>query len=372
MNQGIERLFRDRYARDPEGSWQSPGRINLIGEHTDYNEGFVLPFAIDRRLQVAAARHAERYVRVASLQQPQVDEMQVARLVPGDSAGWARYVFGVLWSFERAGVRVPGVDLVVDSAIPLGAGLSSSAALLAAVAVAMNDLCGFGFDIEQLAAICHRAESEFVGVPVGRMDQTAVLGCREGHALLLDCRSGEARQIPLDIGPVLVVDTRVRHDNAGGAYAARRLACERAASILGLDSLRDATLDVIEASLDGELLRVARHVVTENARVIEAVRRLESGLAIGELLLASHESLRFDYRVSCGELDCAVDVAMGHGASGARLTGAGLGGCAIVVGGDFVEIESNVSAEFARRRFTPPRFFEVTPSDGAGRLRGRV
>lgn len=363
VTMGIGELFQSRFDKSPDGLWQSPGRVNLIGEHTDYNEGFVLPFAIDRRLRVAVARRADRRIVVDSIQLGRGVELRLDAQDKG--AGWALYVMGVLRSFEDAGVDVPGLEILIDSDIPLGAGLSSSAALEAAIAVAVNDIVGAGRTTDQLVALCHRAESHYVGVPVGVMDQNAVLATHADHAILIDCRSHDVRQVRLALGPMLIIDTRVRHDNADGAYAERRRACERVATSLGVTSLRDATPSMVEG-LHGEAQRLVRHVVGENARVLETVRRLEGGLPIGDLLLSSHASLRDDFRVSCPELDCAVDVAVAAGAQGARLTGAGFGGCVIVVGGDHELILKRAVNEFRRRGFAPPEGFRVSPSQGAG------
>jgi galactokinase len=277
----------------------------------------------------------------------------------------------VLWAFERStGIQVPGVDIVVDSTVPIGGGLSSSAALEAAVAVAIDDLCHTGIDRVELAQICHTAETDFVGVPVGMLDQLAVLCAKVGNAVLIDFRSFALEPVPLAIGPLVVVDTHVRHSNADGAYGSRRRSCEQAAKRLGVVDLRDATAIEVAGALSGELRRRARHVVSENARVLAAVRRLRDGDGIGDLLTESHASLRDDYEVSCPELDAVVEAAVAAGASGARLTGAGFGGCAIVLG---VEVEALNDA--LHRRFhghghslSPPSTFSVVASAGAARI----
>jgi galactokinase len=370
QNLGVEHAdrFQELTGHTPDGVWQAPGRVNLIGEHTDYNDGLALPFGIDRRTLAAVRRRADRHVRCWTTQERFPAEAELDRLQPDSVVHWARYAVGVLWAFEQAGIAVPGVDIVVDSNVPTGSGLSSSAALEAAVAVALDDLCRAGLDHVQLVELCHRAESEFVGAPVGTLDQFAVLCTRERHGLLIDFRSLDLEHLPLDVGPLVVVDTGIRHSNADGAYAARRQACAEAAAQLGAASLRDVTLADVAERLDGTLLRRARHVVTENDRVIETADRLRAGKDVGELLFASHASLRDDFEVSCAELDLVVETARDCGAAGARLTGAGFGGSAIVVGAEAQPLAAALKANFTRAGMVPPVAFTVVPSAGAGRL----
>jgi galactokinase len=358
--------FVDLTGRSPVGVWQAPGRVNLIGEHTDYNAGWALPFAIDRRTEVAVGRRSGRQLRLWSVQDPAAVRADLDRLERDTLAEWARYPAGVVWAFQGAGVDVPGVDVVVDSRVPIGSGLSSSAALEAAVAVALNEVCRAGLERARLVELCHLAESEFVGVPVGRLDQVAVLCAQQGQGLLIDFRSLDVAPVPLDIGPLVVVDTGVRHRTSDGGYAARRRACERAAEQLGVPALRDATLEEVEGRLDGELRRRARHVVSENDRVLETARRLRDGGEIGELLTASHVSLRDDYEVSCAELDAVVAVALDGGASGARLTGAGFGGCAIVLGLEAGQLVQDLEPRFRATGLRHPSVFGVIPSAAAG------
>jgi galactokinase len=373
--------FTERFCGAPEGVWAAPGRVNLIGEHTDYNDGFVLPLAIDRRVTLAAARRDDDLLRLVSLEkgEAQVHLADVQPGAPSVAAGWVAYVAGALWSLAQDGTRVGGLDLVLTSDVPVGSGLSSSAAVECATLLAARDLYGGPQEPVQLARLAQRAENEIVGVPCGIMDQTASLACTAGHVLLLDIRTMALEQIPFDPAAygliLLVIDTRVSHSLADGAYAERRAACEQTARLLGVTALRDASLADLEAARDrlGDLrYRRARHVIGENNRVLDVVRRLRQGQPerIGPELTASHASLRDDYEVSAPELDTAVEAAKAAGALGARMTGAGFGGCALaLVSSDMVgRVTEAVTAAFADRGFAPPATFTAAPADGAGRL----
>ena len=321
----VTAAFVERTGRPPDGVWRAPGRVNLIGEHTDYNDGFVLPVAIDRSIVVAAGYRDDRILRSWSIGDrggPAVRPL--SELGPGMSSGWAAYVEGMAWVL-RDQSAVSGADLVVHADLPAGAGLSSSAALEAAVGLALTDLAGGTVDRVALALAGQRAETEVVGMPCGLMDQMAVLCGRAGHALFFDTRTMETEPVPFDPAAagltLLVIDTRVKHTLADSPYAQRRRACEQAAAALGVPALRDATLDDLEAAAaDGRLDEVtfcrARHVVTENARVLEVVDLLRKGdvTSIGPALAGSHRSLRDDYEVSCAELDLAVETAVAAGA----------------------------------------------------------
>jgi len=374
----VRRAFAERFGRPPEGVWAAPARVNLIGEHTDYNDGFVLPLAIDRRVTVAAARRADDLLRLVSLEKGE-QRLRIAEVGPGAVRGWAAYAAGPVWALARDGVEVGGLDLVLTSDVPIGSGLSSSAAVECATLLAARDLYGGPDDVARLATIAQRAENDVVGVPCGIMDQMAALACRAAHALLLDCRSLEADQVPFapaDAGlALLVVDTRVSHALADGAYAERRAACSQAARVLGVRSLRDATQADLDAAHDrlGESgYRRARHVVGENARVLEVAALLRRGRPdlIGGALRASHASLRDDYQVSAPELDATVEAAAAAGALGARMTGAGFGGCALalVPAGAVADVGKAVVAAFADRGFREPASFAVQPADGARRI----
>ncbi|HWD44044.1 MAG TPA: galactokinase [Actinomycetota bacterium] len=375
----VAAAFRERAGRDPDGVWAAPGRVNLIGEHTDYNDGFVLPAAIDRLVLAAAGRRDDGRLRLWSLQSEPPADLELAEVGPGKVDGWAAYPAGVAWALGQAGVEVGGADLLVDGDVPAGAGLSSSAALECATAIALADLEGAGLDRVALAGLARRAENEVVGVPSGAMDQMVSMLGRAGHALFLDTRSLETEQVPLPLEAaglrLVVIDTRAGHRLVDGAYADRRAACEAAAATLGVPALRDATQERVEAAADAlgeEGLRRARHVVSENARVLEALRLLRAGELerLGPLLVASHASLRDDYEVSSPELDTAVEAAVDAGAVGARMTGAGFGGSALALArADLVgRIDERVRAAFAAAGFGPPAVAAVVPSDGARRL----
>jgi len=381
----VVQAFGLTYEAEPSGVWSAPGRVNLIGEHTDYNDGFVLPFAIAARTTVAAARRDDRLLRMRSVQQPAGDvSVSLDELGPGRPGGWAAYVAGVVWAArERHGAALGGLDLLVDGRVPAGGGLSSSHAIEVAVAIAVNDLFDLGLDVDALARLTQAAENDFVGAPTGIMDQLALLHGKAGHALFVDTRSLRYEHVPLDPAAaglvLLVLDTKVHHALADGAYGERRAACERAAAALGVASLRDVeagppgALDVRLRDLDDTLRRRARHVVTENGRVLSAVAALRNGdwAALGQLMDASHVSLRDDYEVSCDELDVAVAAARTAGALGARMTGGGFGGSAValVPAARGPAVRAAVVDAFAARGWARPDVLPVTPSDGAHRDR---
>lgn len=369
---GFERAF----GYPPTGVWRAPGRINLIGEHTDYNDGFVLPLALSRSLTAAAAPRTDGRVRLRSRQADEVLDTGLDRLVPGSVRGWAAYPAGALWAMADAGRPVGGLDLYVDSAIPPGAGLSSSAALVCATLLAAA-----GDDPpapEETARLARRAENVFVGVPCGVMDQAAVMLAREGHALFLDTRTLEAEHVSLDLPALglslLVVDTRAPHRLVNGAYAERRRTCEEAARALGVSALRDVAdpAAALAALPGGAVRRRVRHVLTENARVLEAAALLRRGdvRAVGPLLTASHASLRDDYEVSVAETDTAAAALLDAGALGARITGGGFGGCVIALAdADRTDdCARAVRSAFRLGGFPPPALFEAAPSAGASRL----
>ncbi|HEY6478427.1 MAG TPA: galactokinase [Streptosporangiaceae bacterium] len=371
-------LFAQQYGEEPRGTWQAPGRVNLIGEHTDYNDGFVLPFAIGAGVTAVAARRRDGMLALASRQVPgEQVTVPLDGLAPGSVPGWAAYPAGVAWALRTAGYPVEGTSLGYDSDLPLGAGLASSAALECATALALTDLHGIVLPRPQLAAIAHRAENDFAGVPTGIMDQSAALLCQAGHALLLDCRSGIGTAVPLDPAPsglaLLVVDTAARHEHAADGYAVRRQECEDAARALGARSLRDITDSSELAGLDPLLARRARHVVTENSRVLATAGLLRAGQLsrAGPLLTASHASLRDDFEVSWPEADAAVETAIEAGAYGARMTGGGFGGSVLVLAAaeQAGEVRAAVAQRFDRAGWAAPRFGTAVPGAGARRIR---
>jgi galactokinase len=379
--------FRELRGRPPTGVWSAPGRVNLIGEHTDYNDGFVLPFALPYRIAVAASPRTDGMLAVTTVGddgRPQhAGPTLIAGLSPGSVEGWSAYPSGVAWVLRSEGFD-GGADLVVAGDVPAGAGLSSSHALQCATALALLGLAGVELDEPDapsratVARWVQRSENDYVGVPTGLLDQTASLSCVRDHVLFLDVRSGEMEQVPFDASSaglaVLVVDTRAKHSHSDSGYRERRAGCERAASLLGVPALRDVTESGLDDALGGlpeDLRPLVRHVVTENARVERTVEHLRTGgiADIGGLLTASHASMRDDYRISCLELDVAVDAALDAGALGARMTGGGFGGSAIaLVAADAVEsVGRRVLAAFAERGLTAPGLFTAAPSPGAGR-----
>lgn len=372
--------FTAAFGTVPDGVWAAPGRVNLIGEHTDYNEGYVLPFAIDRAAQVAIALREDSRARLlTSYGHEGVVSVDLTSLSPESMKGWTAYPLGVVWVLQQMGVAVGGFDLFLDSSVPSGAGLSSSAAIECAVATALNELTGAGLSANELVLVGQRAENEVVGAPTGILDQSASLLSTDGHAVFLDCRTQESALVPLDLAAaellMLVVDTKVTHAHATGGYAARRASCELGAEVLGVAALRDVTAaDLPEAAglLDAETFRRVRHIVTENQRVLDTVAVLADAgpLAIGELLTASHASMRDDFEISCPELDLAVDTALAQGALGARMTGGGFGGSAIALipAAREAAVRDAVLAAFADAELTAPDIFAVSPAPGARRI----
>jgi galactokinase len=390
--------FQRTFGYPATGLWSAPGRVNLIGEHTDYNEGFVLPFAIDRRTVVALALRDDGIVRVSSGSVSsgsvsagtvssgtagEIVSVPLARVSPGAVHGWAAYPVGVAWGLGQVGSRaglggLAGFDAHFASDVPVGAGLSSSAAIESSLAVALNEAWELGVERGLLVQATHLAENDFVGAPTGILDQSAALLSRAGAALFLDCRDGSSSPVDLrldDFGlAILVVDTKVKHEHVSGGYAARRASCEKAARSLGVPALRDVSLPELNAArgkLDDEDFRRARHIVTEDQRVLDTVEALRATgpEAIGGLLVASHASMRDDFEISTPELDLAVSVAMDEGALGARMTGGGFGGSAIALApaGLLPRLRAAISDAFGDRGYPAPEMFTVRPSQGARR-----
>ncbi|MEJ6576890.1 MAG: galactokinase [Actinomycetota bacterium] len=365
--------FEELFGSAPEVVASAPGRVNLIGEHVDFLDGFVLPFAISNVTTVAIARNQSKQIRTASMQKSGVIfQREAAKLVPKTGEAWSRYPVGVIWAL---GIST-GLDILIDGEVPLGAGLSSSAALECAVATALNSLFELGFALPELARIAQRAENIYVGMPCGIMDQSVSLMAKAGNALLLDTRDLSTEQIPFDIAPLglelLVIDTQVHHALVDGGYAERRASCEKAVSDLGITSLRDISVaDFLarKSELDAKTFSRAFHGVTEMQRVLDAVQLLKSGdfVGFGEIVSTAHISLRDNYTVSCPELDLAVEISQKFGALGARMIGGGFGGSAIALikAKDSELIKSEILSAFMAAKFKAPRFFSALPSAGA-------
>lgn len=371
--------FQHLYDAEPEGVWSAPGRVNLIGEHTDYNNGFVFPFAINRRTYVALGRRTDSVIRVSSTFSDEVITIELSELSPENVTGWSAYPLGVAWALGQFGANlneVIGVDLYIDSQVPIGAGLSSSAAIESAVAMALNDVWKLHYDKRKLALVGQLAENKAVGAPTGIMDQSASLLGRRDAGVFLDCQSMQAEVVPLGFEEakleLLVVDTKVKHSHATGGYAKRRASCELAAKTMGVKTLRDLSVDdlpVMKEKLDDETFRRARHVITENDRVLKVIKLMHEGKTteIGDLLVGSHESMRDDFEISVPELNLAVETSLAYGAIGARMTGGGFGGAAIaLVPLDKREaLESEILKAFKDAGFTKPDLFVVHATNGA-------
>jgi galactokinase len=373
------RLYQQSFATPLGGVWSAPGRVNLIGEHTDYNEGYVLPMAIDYRTYVAAGRSTTPTIEVVSEAMAERVEVAIDAIDPDRISGWSGYVLGVIWAIRESGIDIatkPGLTLAIASDVPLGAGLSSSAALECSVALALNDLWDLGLAGGELAAIGQRAENDVVGANTGMMDQMVSMLATHGHAVFLDCRSGSVAHVPLLLGDfgIVVMDTKVSHQLAESQYGARRASCEKAAEFFGATALRDVTPEAIESAtgaLDEVTRMRARHIVTENARVLAALEALGKGNlgGFGVLVNQSHESMRDDFEISSPELDLAVSVAQGVGALGARMTGGGFGGSAIaVIHRDLLDtLSTTLHSEFSQKGWSVPTPVWVTASAGARR-----
>ena len=365
--------FQEVFGTPPDIIASAPGRVNLIGEHVDFLDGFVLPFAISDATTVAIAKNSSNKVRCASIQKKgAVSTIDCANIAPKSGEAWTRYPIGVLWSL---GIET-GIDILVDGQVPLGAGLSSSAALECAVATAINELFNLGLTLPELARAAQRAENIYVGMPCGIMDQSVSLMATEGNALLLDTRDLSIEQIPFNIAPLglelLVIDTQVHHALVDGGYAERRASCEKAIADLDITSLRDISISEFVArkpELDEKTYLRAFHGVTEMKRVLDAVALLKAGdfVGFGEIVTAAHISLRDNYTVSCPELNLAVDTALKFGALGSRMIGGGFGGSAIALikAKDSELIKSEIKNGFMKARFKSPRFFSALPSAGA-------
>ena len=369
----LDSSFQELFGHKAEILAEAPGRVNLIGEHIDYSEGFVLPFAIADRTYAAIARNNDGLVRIASQQRKnRIFTIDIKDVKPGSAGDWEKYVLGVIWTMEIT----TGVDILVDGHVPSGAGLSSSAALECSVAVGLNALFDLGKSLEDLARATQKAENDYVGMPCGIMDQSVSLMGREGSALLLDCRDLTTESVPFDVASagleLLIIDTQAHHALVDGGYAERRASCESVAAKFSIPSMRHLTMDVLDGRkseiTEVEYLR-ARHAVTEIARVKDAVAALKASdfVTLGRLINESHISLRDDYTVSCPELDAAVDTSLAAGALGSRMVGGGFGGSAIaLIKADQIDsVKDAIKQAYAAKGFKAPRFFTSLPSAGA-------
>jgi len=363
--------------------WFAPGRANLMGEHTDYNKGLVLPFALAQGVTATVVARPDGLLALRSKQAP--DEpvtVPVDSLKPGSVTGWAAYPAGVAWSLRAAGYPVTGASIDIDSDLPVGAGVSSSAALECSVALALCWLAGASVPRRELASIAKRAENEFVGAPTGIIDQSAAMLCRAGHALLLDCDTLEVTQVPFRPAvagaAALIVDTRVTHALVDGEYGRRRAECEEAARLLGTPFLGTLTdVAVADRIADPMLARRARHVISDSARARAIAAALKEAADApgtyrftGQLLTQAHVSLRDDFEVSWPEADVAVDAAIAAGAYGARMIGGGFGGSvlALLPVDRMSAVRGTLTEAFAQRAWTAPEFLDAVPSAAARRL----
>ena len=371
-------LFRRCFGHEPRWIVAAPGRVNLIGEHTDYNDGFVLPMAIERYIVIAGDTNTKREVTLHSVTPGETATFSVRPKVEPGAPSWSNYVRGVIAGFQKPGKKLSAFDAVIESNLPYGGGLASSAALEVATATLLELMTGQTLDPIEKAVLCQQAEHDFAGVPCGIMDQfTSILG-RENHALLLDCRSRTTTPVAMtnpDV-TVLIINTNIRHKLAEGEYAKRRAQCETAARVLKVAALRDATLEALDAArkqLEPVVFRRARHVISENERTLRAARAIQASdwTRVGQLMSASHASLRDDYEVSCPELDLVVEVAQqigeAGGVIGCRMTGGGFGGCVVsLVKTEAVQrITRNLDVAYEKKTGRQASIFSSRPAAGA-------
>ena len=378
---GVSGLFQETFGAKPDGCWWAPGRVNLIGEHTDYNDGHVLPLALPQGIIAAARLAYTPELRVRSIQEGGVAEIPLAAITPASVSGWFAYVAGVAWAFRQRGYDIPGLEIVIDSNLPIGAGLSSSAALECAVAMAWNDLAQLGLSQHELAAVAQSSENDVVGAPTGAMDQIASLCGQRNRLVFLDTRSMAVSHVPFDLSTaglaLLVIDSRTPHALVDSEYAERRRTCALAAEQLGVSALRDIPFENLDNALAGlrdELMRRrVRHVVSEDQRVLDTVATLETGndpRQIGPVLTASHISMRDDFNITVPQVDLAVVAALDAGAFGARMTGGGFGGSvlAIVDADQPPSVFDAVKTAYDEAGYVAPVGFTATAAPGAHRL----
>jgi galactokinase len=372
--------FAEKFGREPQWIVAAPGRVNVIGEHTDYNDGFVLPMAIDRCTVIAAApaKSASPRIHIADGQTTGIVKVSLKGLVKKEDPAWANYVRGVIAGFQRLKAKIPSLDMMINTTVPLGGGLSSSAALEVATATLLEVATGQTLDPVDKALLCQKAEHEYAGMPCGIMDQFISVMGKDGHLLLLDCRSRKTELVPLtdESLSLLIVNTNVKHELTGGGYAKRREQCYEAAKILSVPSLRDANMKMLKAAkakLDPVVFQRARHVIGEIDRTPKAARAIKAGNwpKVGELMYASHYSLKDDYDVSCAELDVVVELAGAIGTKGGvigcRMTGGGFGGCAValVETAKVKAISGQIAKEYKKRTGIKPTLFVSRPAAGA-------
>jgi galactokinase len=376
--EGISAKFRKKYHRSPRFIVAAPGRVNVIGEHTDYNDGFVLPMAIDRYAVMAADFSPSSTLSLYDASADFPATIDLSKPVTRGKPKWSNYVRGVIAGFQNRGVKIPALDILLESTVPLGGGLSSSAALEVCTATLLEAATGQTLDQVEKALLCQKAEHEFAGVPCGIMDQFISVMGQQDHLLLLDCRSCETQLVPMndpEIG-ILIINSNVRHELGSGEYAKRRAQCEDAAKILGVTSLRTATAEALEnarGGMDDVIFRRARHVISEIERTLSAAEgcRASNWPTVGQLMYSSHYSLRDDYEVSCSELDAIVEIAeemgMKGGVFGCRMTGGGFGGCAValVKTAAVSQISSVIAEEYKKKTGKEASLFMSRPAAGA-------
>ncbi|KNX39034.1 galactokinase [Luteipulveratus halotolerans] len=382
MQDSVLASFRSEFGASPDGFWFAPGRVNLIGEHTDYNDGFVLPMALPLGTVAAVRRRDDGVLRVHSAEARETRTITLSEVAPGGDLGWLSYVAGVAWAAGEQGLDVPGFDISLEANLLQGAGLSSSASLSCVTAKAWSDLAEWGLDGDAIAALGRTAENEIAGAPTGVMDQLASVHGRAGHAMKIDTRSIDVEQIPFDLAAqglsLLVVDSRAPHALVDGEYAERRASCREAALMLGVPALRDVPLDGLDETLGrmkSDLLRRrARHIITDSARVLEVSGLMQDGgdvRRIGPLLNDSHASMRDDFEITVPQVDVLQEALVSAGAHGARMTGGGFGGSVIALvdaGSEDWIIEAAHQAATAHG-YDEPTGFVATAADGAHRLR---
>ena len=384
LSSHLSQEFQKVYGRPPAWIAAAPGRVNVIGEHTDYNEGFVFPMAIERYTLMAAAPATGTQVRIRDVQGTHTATIDLSQpLKPAPKGSWHNYPMGVLAGFQALGLSLPGFDAMLHSTVPIGGGLSSSAALEVATATLLELITGRKLDPVEKALLCQKAEHDYAGMPCGIMDQFISVMGRKDHILLLDCRSRETQLVPMSDSSValLVTNTNVKHELTGGEYAQRRAQCEEAARILGIPSLRHATAESVNGAkpkMSDVVYRRARHIVSEIERTVHAAEgvRASNWPTVGQLMYASHASLKDDYEVSCPELDAVVDIALNIGLKGGvygcRMTGGGFGGCtvALVDSSRVQAISEQIATAYEKKTGIKPTLFESRPAAGASVIKG--